>query len=388
MKLNSNLYSFSDNTFYNVTEKVNKYKEKHPDNKIISLGVGDVSKPVVKSIIEAMHKAVDDQANMETFKGYGAYYGYDFLKDVILENEYKDFGFTRDEIYISNGTKSDSTNILELFDIDSKICVSDPMYPIYMAGAKILNRNITCLDCNEDNNFIPTIPKEKYDIIYICSPSNPTGTCYTYDDLEKWIRYAKENKAVILYDNVYNAFIRSKNVPKSIYEIDGAKEVAIEFRSFSKVASFTGLRCSYYIIPNEIDKDINYYWKNRTINRFNGADYIVQKGAMEVYSDSAKKEIKKNIDDYLEGAKKLRRVFENNGYSVYGGIDSPFLWIKTKDGMDSWEFFDFFLEKLNIIIIPGIIFGSNGDKYFRVSALASKGVIDEAIERINKYYEK
>jgi LL-diaminopimelate aminotransferase len=388
MKLNSNLYSFSDNTFYNVTEKVNKYKEKHPDNKIISLGVGDVSKPVVKSIIEAMHKAVDDQANMETFKGYGAYYGYDFLKDVILENEYKDFGFTRDEIYISNGTKSDSTNILELFDIDSKICVSDPMYPIYMAGAKILNRNITCLDCNEDNNFIPTIPKEKYDIIYICSPSNPTGTCYTYDDLEKWIRYAKENKAVILYDNVYNAFIRSENVPRSIYEIDGAKEVAIEFRSFSKVASFTGLRCSYYIIPNEIDKDINYYWKNRTINRFNGADYIVQKGAMEVYSDSAKKEIKKNIDDYLEGAKKLRRVFENNGYSVYGGIDSPFLWIKTKDGMDSWEFFDFFLEKLNIIIIPGIIFGSNGDKYFRVSALASKGVIDEAIERINKYYEK
>ncbi len=388
MKLNSNLYSFSDNTFYNVTEKVNKYKEKHPDNKIISLGVGDVSKPVVKSIIEAMHKAVDDQANMETFKGYGAYYGYDFLKDVILENEYKDFGFTRDEIYISNGTKSDSTNILELFDIDSKICVSDPMYPIYMAGAKILNRNITCLDCNEDNNFIPTIPKEKYDIIYICSPSNPTGTCYTYDDLEKWIRYAKENKAVILYDNVYNAFIRSENVPRSIYEIDGAKEVAIEFRSFSKVASFTGLRCSYYIIPNEIDKDINYYWKNRTINRFNGADYIVQKGAMEVYSDSAKKEIKKNIDDYLEGAKKLRRVFENNGYSVYGGIDSPFLWIKTKDGMNSWEFFDFFLEKLNIIIIPGIIFGSNGDKYFRVSALASKGVIDEAIERINKYYEK
>ena len=374
-----------ENSFACVSKKVNEFKEKNPNKKIISLGVGDVSKPIAKNVIKAMHEAVDDLSKMDTFKGYGAYYGYDFLKTKILENEYKNFNFSLDEIYISNGTKTDVGNILELFDINSKICVLGPTYPIYKNGALSLSRNVDIINSNEENNFSLKIPDKEYDIIYICSPSNPTGICYSYEELQKLVDYAKNNNSIILYDNVYTEFIISKDVPKSIYEIDNSKNVAIEFRSFSKTASFTGVRCSYYVIPKEIDKDINKLWKKRTINRFNGADYIAQKGAAAIYETKSKKEIQKNLEYYRENTKILKEVFEKKGFKVYGGINSPYLWVKTKNGMHSWDFFDFFLKELNIVIIPGIIFGN--DNYFRVSGLASREVIKEAKRRIESFYE-
>ena len=376
-----------ENVFSNVTKKINQYKKDHPGVELLSLGIGDVSRPVVKPVIDKMHQAVDDLANMETFKGYNACYGYDFLKEKILENEYQEFKFSNDEIYISNGTKPDCTNILELFDINSRICITNAMYPVYRDGAYCLNRNVNILPVNEGNNFMPDIPKEKYDIIYICSPNNPTGVCYTYDELKKWVDYALKNDSVILYDNVYVPFIESKDVPKSIYEIEGAKKVAIEFRSFSKTASFTGVRCSYYIIPNDIHKDINKYWKKRTINRFNGTDYIAQMGAVATYEEESKLLIKENINYYKENTKRLRNFFIQKGFKVYGGIDSPYIWVRINEKIKSWEFFDLFLNKLNIIIIPGIIFGECGDNYFRVSGFAPKEVIEKAIKRMERYYQ-
>ena len=387
VKINSFLSKMEDkDLFSTVSKRINKFKEENPNVSLISLGVGDVSKPIPKKVIEAMHKAVDDLSNMDTFKGYGSYYGYDFLKNKILLNDYKDYDFSLDEIYISNGTKTDSTSILELFDIDSKICITDPMYPIYRDGAASLSRKVEVVET--DDNFLGKIPSNKYDIIYICSPSNPTGVCYNYDALSKWVNYALKNNSIILYDNVYSSFIVSSDVPKSIYEIPNARKVAIEFRSFSKCASFTGVRCSYYVIPNEISSNINVLWKKRTINRFNGADYIAQKGAEAVYTKEAQKEIKSNIDYYHNNVKKLRAAFMDLGFTLYGGIDSPFIWVKIKDNMSSWEYFDFLLKELQIIVIPGIIFGKKGDGYFRVSALASSKVIDKALERLKGYYEK
>ena len=388
-KLNNNIVNLEDNDiFLNVTKKVNEFKMKHKDTKLLSLGIGEPSMPIIKSVIDAMHKAVDDLSRKETFKGYNTNFGYTSLKEKILDNEYKKYNFSTDEIYISNGTKPDSTNILELFDINSKICITDSMYPIYRDGALSLNRRVDVLKAEESNNFIPQIPKEKYDIIYICSPSNPTGISYTYDELKRWVDYAIKNNSVILYDNVYMPFISSKNIPKSIYEIDGAKKVAIEFRSFSKTISFSGVRCSYYIIPNEIDNNINYYWKKRTINRFNGADYIAQVGAEASYREESQKLIKKNIEYYKNNTKNLREFFLSHGFTVYGGVDSPYVWVKIKEDITSWELFDLYLEKLNIIVIPGCIFGHGGEGFFRVSGLGEKGTIDECIRLLGEYYEK
>lgn len=389
VKINDRLLKLEEeNTFSNVAKKINEYKMKNPNANIISLGVGDVSKPIIETVIKAMHNAVDDLSDIETFKGYGAYYGYDFLKEKILENEYKDFNFSLEEIYISGGAKTDVTNILELFSINSKICLTNPMYPVYRDGSSCLNRNVYFIKATEEDNFISKIPKQKYDIIYICSPSNPLGIAYTYTDLEKWIKYALKNNAVILYDNVYEAFIKSDNVPHSIYEIEGAKKVAIELRSFSKKASFTGVRCSYYVIPNEIKKDINKLWQKRTINRFNGADYIAQRGAEAIYFEESKKLMEDNINFYLENAKILKNCFQTLGFKVWGGIDSPFMWVKIKENIPSWDYFDIMLEELNIIIIPGCIFGSLGDRYIRISALGTRDSVLEATERMKKYYEK
>ena len=387
VKINKNLKTEKTITFLDVSNIVNEYKEKHKDKQIISLGVGDTSLPIIEEIAEEMKKAVDELTDKKTFKGYGGQFGYDFLKKEILNNDYKNKGFTNDELYISNGTKTDITSILELFDINSKICILGPTYPIYEDGAKCLNRKVKIIEGTEEENFIPKPPKQKYDIIYICSPNNPTGIAWTHKELENWVNYAKKNESVILYDNVYTSFITSENKVKSIYEIDGAKEVAIEFRSFSKNASFTGVRCSYYIIPKEIGENINKIWKKRVINRFNGADYIAQRGAYKVYSKISQEKIKVNMAYYKENAKTLKKGFEDLNFTVYGGEDSPFLWIKTKNNITSLEYFKLLLEELNIVVIPSEVFSKN-KHFFRVSALASKEAIETAIERIKKYYEK
>lgn len=389
MKYNKNLMNLEKyNSFENLSRKIENYKKSNPQHKLISLGVGDVSKPIIKPVAEAMKKAVDDLTDMKSFKGYGSYNGYVFLKQAILENEYKDFNFSYDEIYISAGAKTDTSSILELFDIDSKILINDIMYPVYQAGAASLNRKVSLLKLNEDNAFVAQVPKESYDIIYICSPNNPIGIAYSKDDLKKWIDYARENKAIILYDNVYSSFIREKNIAKTIYEIEGAKEVAIEFRSFSKDLSFTGVRCSYYIIPKEIDKDINKLWKTRTINRFNGAGYIAQKGATASFSKEAKELIKQNIDEYLSVAKELKAIFKEFSFTVYGGANSPYLWVRAPKDLNSWETFELFLKDLEIIIVPGIIFGTAGDNYFRLSSLISKDDLKEIKKRMQNKFIK
>ena len=375
-----------DNLFSNVTSKVNQYKSEHPDREVISLGIGDVSLPVVAPIIEAMHKAVDDQGNQATFHGYGAYYGFDFLRQAIIDHEYGQYGFSKDEVYVSDGTKCDTTGILELFDIDSKILIGDPMYPIYRDGAAALSRNVYLGKVDAD--FKMVIPEEHYDIIYLCSPSNPVGNAYTRQEFAAWIKYALDNNAVLLVDNVYRYFIRSQDVPDSIYELPDAKKVAIEFRSFSKQASFTGIRCSYYVVPDELAENVNYYWKKRTMNRFNGASYIAQRGAEASFTPEAQKLIRENIAYYQGNSDLLKEGFLKAGFEVIGGYDAPYMWVKTKDGLSSWEMFDVLLKEMNLIIIPGVIFGDNGEGYFRVSALGSRENVQRAIERILNYYEK
>lgn len=372
-----------ENTFSKATRLINEYKAKNPDVNIISLGIGDVSKPIVKPIIEAMKKAVEDLGSMDSFQGYGAYYGLKELREVILENEYKNYDLTIDEIFVGDGTKSDSTNILEVFDINAKILVSNPIYPIYQNGAYALGRDVYFGD--SDDNYKMLIPKEKYDVIYLCSPSNPVGNALTKNELKAWIDYALDNNSVLIIDNVYRAFVESDNVPFSVYEIEGAKKTCIEMRSFSKACSFTGMRCSYFVIPKEINKDILNLWKERTINRFNGASYVSQKGAIASYSNESKELISKNIEAYKENTKYLKEGFNKLGYRVIGGTDSPYLWIETKNDMTGWETFDLFLKKLNIIIIPGEIFGSKGKYCFRVSGLGNIENSREAIKRIEEY---
>ena len=382
--LNKELKKINDVTgFSKAQDYVKEYKKKYPKKDIVSLGIGDVSKPIVKPIIKAMHKAVDDLADMKSFKGYGNYYGIDELRKTILKKEYKKYNFTKEEIYVSDGTKSDSTNILELFDKNSNILLADVIYPIYRNGAYALSRKVYTTPLDE--NFKMKIPNKHYDIIYICSPNNPIGNAYTYNDLKKWINYCLKEKAIIIYDNVYECFINSKDVPKSIYEIKGAKKCAIELRSFSKKASFTGLRCSYFVLPKEID---NKLFKERTINRFNGASYVAQIGALAYYQKESQELIKKNLKLYKENIKYLKDSFIKMGFEVVGGKDSPYLWIKIKENIDSYSYFKKLLHDINVIVVPGIIFGKKGDKYFRVSGLGNIDNSKEAIKRIKKYYEK
>lgn len=387
-KINKNLLSLDKNKkFSDVSKKVNEFKLNNPKIKLISLGIGDVSLPIVRPVIDAMHNAVEDLSDIKTFRGYGAHSGYDFLKDKILANDYKDFNFSYDELYISCGTKTDVTNILELFDTKCKVAIPSIIYPIYKYGATCFNRNVSVLNVDRNNNFYPNIPNKKYDIIYLCAPNNPIGNAYSSEELKKWIEYAIKNDSVILYDNVYCSFISSMDKPKSIYEIENSKKVAIEFRSFSKTASFTGVRCSYYVIPNELHKDVNKLWKNRTVNRFNGTDYIAQRGAEATYLPESKSLISENIKYYLENAKLLTEAFSNLGFEFMGGIDSPYLWVKIKGKNKSWSYFEEILDKVHVVIIPGIVFGKDGDSYFRVSALGNREDIKEATKRLEKYYE-
>lgn len=384
VKINKNLLKFKNQINFDTISKIVKEYSKN-NSKILNLGVGDVSKPIIKEVAQEMQEAINDLENMSSFKGYGFFSGHNFLKEKIIE-EYKTF--TQEEIYISDGAKSDTTNILELFNQDSLGCIFNPSYPIYKDAMDISGLKYECIDATEENDFSP-IPKKKYDFIYLCSPSNPLGIAYKREYLEKLVKYALKNKCIILYDNVYNSFATSEDVPSSIYEIEGAKKIAIEFRSFSKRASFTGVRISYYVIPNDlILKDVNKYWHKRVMTKFNGPDYIAQRGAYATYNPQVQKKIKENINDYLKNAKYLKDELIKLNYKVYGGNDSPYLWVKIKNNQTSFDFFVNWLNNLNIIVIPGIVFGSKGDNYFRLSALAPNKTIIEAVERIKKYEEK
>ncbi len=387
--------------FSEIAKRVAAYKAKNPDAKVISLGIGDVTRPLPKSCIKAMKKAAEEMGSAETFRGYGPEQGYDFLREKIAEFNYKSRGIDIDaeEIFVSDGSKSDCGNIQEIFDQNAKVALPDPVYPVYldtnvMAGrtGKLTENGyfegVTYLPSTAENNFSPELPKAKVDMIYLCSPNNPTGTVLPRKELEKWVNYAKEYGAVILFDAAYAAYIRSLNVPTSIYEIEGAKEVAIEFRSFSKTAGFTGTRCGYTVIPKNLTGEnvagekipLRQLWNRRQTTKFNGTAYIVQRGAAAVYTEEGQREVKETIDYYMENARIIREGLKNAGLSCYGGMDAPYIWVKTP--IPSWDFFDKLLTEAEVVGTPGAGFGMSGENYFRLTAFGDREKTIEAVNRI------
>ena len=403
-KLNDNYLKLKAGyLFPEIGRRVSEFAKQNPDKKIIRMGIGDVTQPLTPTVVKAFHDAVDEMANIKTFKGYGPENGYDFLRDAILQNDYKSRGvdLDHDEIFISDGAKCDTGNILEIFSLDNVLAICDPVYPVYIDSSVMGGRTgiamengyyekIVYMPCNEENNFLPAIPKEKVDIVFLCFPNNPTGATADKAYLKKWVDYAIANKAVIMYDSAYEAFIQDPNIPHSIYEIEGAKQVAIEFRSFSKTAGFTGTRCAYNVIPkkllafdsNQQTMPIHPLWLRRQTTKFNGVSYPVQKAAAAIFSPSGQAEVKKVIDYYMENAKILKENIEKLGFKVYGGVNAPYIWVKTKDGMKSWEFFDWLLHTLNIVGTPGSGFGPSGEGFVRFSSFALRENVLEAVERL------
>lgn len=393
MNINENFLELKDSyLFSTIAKKVSEFQKNNPNKNIIKLGIGDVTKPIVPAVIEAMHKAVDEIGTKDGFRGYGPEQGYDFLKNAIIENDFKDLGIEIDEIFVSDGAKCDCGNIVDIMGLNNKIAITDPVYPVYedtniMAGRK---ENIIYLPVSAENNFVPELPKEKVDIIYLCFPNNPTGTVLKKEELKKFVDYAIENKVLILFDAAYEAFIVDDDVPHSIYEIEGAKDVAIEFRSFSKTAGFTGVRCAYTVVPKTVfgytktgeKVSLNKLWNRRMTTKFNGVSYVVQRAAEATYSEEGKRQIRENIKYYLDNAKIIKDGLNQAGFTVYGGENSPYIWLKVPDGMTSWEFFDYLLEKANVVGTPGSGFGKFGEGYFRLTAFGTKENSIEAINRI------
>ena len=403
------MYKINDNylklpgsyLFSTIAKKVNAYTEANPDKKVIRLGIGDVTLPLAPAVIDAMHKAVDEMAHAETFHGYAPDLGYEFLRSAIVENDYKARGvdIAIDEIFISDGAKSDSGNIGDIFAQNNRIAVCDPVYPVYVDTNAMAGRtgdyvkekeawsNVIYMPCTAENNFVPELPKETPDIIYICCPNNPTGTTLNKDQLQKWVDFALTKGSVIIYDAAYEAYISEADVPHSIYECDGAKKCAIEMRSFSKNAGFTGTRLGFTVIPKELTCDgvsLNSLWARRHGTKFNGAPYIIQRAGEAVYSPEGKKQTKEQIAYYMNNAKIIREGLTNAGYTVFGGVNAPYIWLKTPDNMTSWDFFDYLLENLNIVGTPGSGFGPSGEGYFRLTAFGSLENTKEAMERIVK----
>ena len=406
VKINENYLKLkSSYLFVEVARREAEFSKANPDADIIKMGIGDVTKPLVPAVVDAFHKAVDEMGNADTFMGYGPEQGYGFLADAIIENDYNKYGVDLDasEVFISDGAKCDTGNIQEIFGIDNKIAVTDPVYTVYvdtnvMAGRtgemqdNGMYEGLTYIKCNSENGFVPELPSEPVDIIYLCYPNNPTGTTLTRDQLKVFVDYAKENKAIILFDAAYEMFITEDDVPHTIYEIEGAKEVAIEFKSFSKTAGFTGTRCAYTIVPKELigydskgnEVEINPLWNRRQTTKFNGASYPVQRAAEATYSPDGQKQIKKVVEYYMENAKIIRESLTDLGLEVYGGISSPYIWVKTPNNMDSWDFFDLLLNEANVVGTPGSGFGPSGEGYLRLTAFNTLENTKEAMDRISK----
>lgn len=399
LKLQSS-YLFSD-----IAKKVNSFKVTHPKSKIIRMGIGDVTQPLALAVIEAMHKAVDEMAHKETFHGYGPEQGYPFLIDAIIKNDYESLGIFIEpgEVFISDGAKSDCGNIGDMLRHDNSIGVTDPVYPVYIDSNVMAGRTGICMDgkwtdvvyipCTAENQFVPQLPSRRVDIIYLCYPNNPTGTTLTKDQLKKWVNYALDNDAIIMYDSAYEAYIKDANIPHSIYEIKGAKKVAIEFRSFSKTAGFTGVRCGYTVVPKELKAytlsgnpvSLNKLWLRRQSTKFNGTSYITQRGAEAVYSPEGKAQIRATIDYYMKNASIMKEGLEQCGLKVYGGSNAPYLWVKAPDGLTSWKFFEKLLYEVYIVSTPGVGFGPSGEGYLRLTAFGDRDETIEAIGRIKRW---
>lgn len=393
--------------FSEVAKRINAYKEAHPEVDIIRMGIGDVTRPLCKAAIEAMHKAVDDQADSSTFHGYGPEQGYAFLREAIVENDYRARGIDMDadEIFVSDGAKSDTGNIGDILARGNRVAVTDPVYPVYvdtnvMGGrAGVLDTdgcwsNIIYLPVTAENGFVPALPSEVPDMIYLCYPNNPTGTTLTREQLKVWVDYARAHHSLILFDSAYETFIRQDDVPHSIYEIEGAKEVAIEFRSFSKTAGFTGVRCGYTVVPKALKGadskgemvSLNHLWNRRQCTKFNGASYISQRAAAAVYTPEGKLQTRETVDYYLRNAEVLRQGLLDAGFEVFGGTNAPYVWIKTPDETTSWEFFDILLDRCHVAGTPGSGFGPSGEGYIRLTAFNTYENTVEAIDRIKKVF--
>ena len=385
--------------FSTIGKKVRAYKEENPDKEVISLGIGDVTQPLVPAIIDALHGAVEEMAHAETFHGYAPDLGYEFLRRAIAKNDYQDRGcdVAADEIFVSDGAKSDSGNIQEIFGTDNKVAVCDPVYPVYvdtnvMAGRtgeyNTVRENfdgVIYMPCRKENGFLPEFPSEVPDLIYLCFPNNPTGSAITKDELQKWVDYANKNGCVIIYDAAYEAYISEENVPHSIYECEGARTCAIELRSFSKNAGFTGVRLGFTVIPKELVRDgvsLHSLWARRHGTKFNGAPYIVQKAGEAVYSEAGKAQLKDQVGYYMRNAKLIHDELTKAGFSVSGGVNAPYIWLETPDKMTSWEFFDYLLKNANVVGTPGSGFGSHGEGYFRLTAFGTYENTLKAIDRI------
>lgn len=389
--------------FPEIGRRVREYTTANPNKKVIRMGIGDVTRPLSPAIVKAFHEGVDEMANAATFRGYGPEQGYEFLREAIAKNDYQQYGVAikADDIFISDGSKCDTGNIQEIFGNDNVIAVGDPVYPVYvdttvMSGktGKISEKGyydgIVYMPCTEENGFVPELPTQKVDLIFLCYPNNPTGTVATKEELKKWVDYALANKCIILYDAAYQAFISDNDIPRSIYEIAGAEKCAIEFRSFSKTAGFTGTRCAFTVIPDGVVAynkageafPVKPLWNRRHSTKFNGVSYPVQKAAAAIYTAEGKKETAEIIAYYMENARIMRNSLEAAGYKVFGGVNAPYVWVKTKNNMSSWDFFDKVLSEANVVGTPGSGFGPSGEGYFRFSAFADRENVIEAMERI------
>lgn len=395
MKINSNFLDLKANyLFSTVAKKQQEFQASHPEADVIKLSIGDVTKPICPAVIKAMHDAVDEMGNESTFRGYPPEQGYDFILETILNNDYKKRGIELDksEIFLSDGAKSDCGNIGDIFDVDNKVAICDPVYPVYV-DTNIMNgrkNNIIILKCSEETNFLPEIPSEKADIIYLCFPNNPTGAVASREYLKKWVDYAIKNESLILFDSAYEAFITTDEYPKSIYEIEGAKSCAIEFRSFSKTAGFTGLRCGYTVVPHKLkfqDVELNALWSRRQSTKFNGVSYITQKAAQAVYSEEGQKQIAESLNYYRENAKIIFEGLTQVGFKCYGGQFSPYIWLKIPEGYTSWSFFDELLDKCQVVGTPGSGFGEAGEGFLRLTSFGNRERTIEAVERIKKNFD-
>lgn len=384
--------------FSTIAKRVDAFSTSHPEADIIRLGIGDVTLPLPPSVIRAMHQAVDEMGCKETFRGYGPEQGYAFLREKITEFDFvrREIDILPDEIFVGDGSKSDTGNIGDILGEDNTVAITNPVYPVYLDSNIMRIGNspkIVLLDCDEANGFLPVLPSQRVDVIYLCYPNNPTGTVMRRDQLKQWVDYALENGSLILFDAAYEAFIKDNEVPRSIYEIEGARECAIEFRSFSKNAGFTGLRCSYTVVPKSLkvtisggnDVSLNALWNRRQSTKFNGTPYIVQRAAEAVYSSQGRLEIEEMVSYYMHNAETIRKGLAEKGWTLFGGENSPYVWLKCPEGMDSWNFFDRLLEECHVVGTPGVGFGSKGEGYFRLTAFNSHEKTEEAVSRIKDW---
>ena len=400
LKLPNN-YLFAD-----IAKKVNAFKVSHPKAEAISLGIGDVTQPLCPAVIEAMHKAVDEMASKDTFRGYGPEQGYQFLRDAIVKNDFVARGIHLEasEIFVNDGAKSDTGNFQELVRWDNSIGVTDPIYPVYIDSNVMIGRagelgddgkwsNVTYMPCTAENNFTPALPDKRVDVIYLCYPNNPTGTVITRDELRKWVNYAIKNDALIFYDDAYEAYIQDEDIPHSIYEIKGARKVAVEFHSFSKTAGFTGIRCGYTVVPKELTVatlkgeriPLNHLWNRRQCTKFNGTSYVSQRAAEGIYTSEGKAQVKATIDYYMNNARTMYNTLTDLGLEVYGGRNAPYIWVKTPNGMGSWKFFEQMLYEAHVVCTPGVGFGPSGEGYIRLTAFGEAEDCKAAMERLKKW---